>query len=94
MGETYDAVLQAFGGGYLAEQLQQDCTNIQVQISEAIDRVRDALVLPSVLYRPTLMKDGDKWLAIYGDLPTGCVGSGDTPEAAMDDFNLAWRKSV
>lgn len=51
--------------------------------------------LPHVLMRPTLIQDGDAWLAIYGDLPTGVVGTGSTPQDAMYDFDQAWsRKAV
>lgn len=47
---------------------------------------------PSVLYRPALSLDGDQWCALYGDnLQDGVAGFGDTPEAAMCDFNRAWR---
>ncbi|MEG0694016.1 MAG: hypothetical protein RR444_13240 [Oscillospiraceae bacterium] len=45
---------------------------------------------PSVLYKPRLTQDGDKWLAVYGDLPTGVVGVGSSPEEAMQAFNKAW----
>jgi len=46
---------------------------------------------PSVLYRPTLSKDGNAWIALYGpDLATGVVGCGMTPAEAMDEFDLAW----
>jgi hypothetical protein len=36
------------------------------------------------------VQDGNAWLAIYGDLPSGVVGSGDSPELAMADFDRAW----
>lgn len=45
---------------------------------------------PCVLHRPTLTLDGNAWLAILGDLPTGVVGCGDTPEEAMADFDKAF----
>lgn len=47
---------------------------------------------PSVLHRPTLTQDGNAWLAVYGDFPTGVVGCGDTPAVAMADFDAAWSK--
>lgn len=47
---------------------------------------------PSVLYRPLLSADGDKWCALYGeDLASGVAGFGDTPEQAMRAFDEAWR---
>lgn len=48
--------------------------------------------LPHVLMRPTLIQDGNAWLAIYGDLPTGVVGTGKTPAEAMADFDAAWNR--
>lgn len=46
---------------------------------------------PSVLFRPKLMVDGAKYMALYGDdLMTGCAGFGDTPDAAMRDFDKNW----
>lgn len=48
--------------------------------------------LPHVLMRPTLIQDGNAWLAIYGDLPTGVEGTGDTPANAMADFDEAWNR--
>ena len=45
---------------------------------------------PSVLYRPQFIQDGDAWLCILGDLPTGVVGSGATPSEAEEDFHRAW----
>lgn len=46
---------------------------------------------PSVMYRPTLAADGDKWCALFGaDLMEGVAGFGDTPEEAMQAFDVAW----
>ena len=45
---------------------------------------------PFVIYGATLTQDGNAFLAILGDLPTGVVGSGDSPSEAVADFNKAW----
>ncbi len=46
---------------------------------------------PSVLYRPELSIDGNKWMALYGpDLAVGVAGFGDTPAQAMEAFDKAW----
>ena len=48
---------------------------------------------PSVLYRPTLVPDGNKWCALYGpNLMEGVSGFGDTPQEAMGDFDNNWWK--
>lgn len=51
------------------------------------------MMLPSVLYRPILSRDGNKWCVLYGDnIAEGCCGFGDSPEEAMKDFNKNWSK--
>lgn len=46
---------------------------------------------PSVLFRPALVKDGNQWCALYGaNLQEGVAGFGDTPDAAMREFDKAW----
>lgn len=46
---------------------------------------------PSVLFRPALSIDGSKWCALYGaDLQAGVAGFGDSPDAAMRDFDEQW----
>lgn len=46
---------------------------------------------PSVLYRPSIQPDGNKWCALYGDnLQEGVAGFGDTPDLAMRDFDKNW----
>lgn len=50
--------------------------------------------LPSVLYRPRLMADGDMWCALYGDdLVSGIAGFGKTPAEAMHEFDKAWNSA-
>lgn len=50
---------------------------------------------PSVLFRPALLIDGNKWCALYGDnLQDGVAGFGNSPDAAMRDFDTAWQKSI
>lgn len=55
------------------------------QITEAARRA------PSVLFRPRLTIDGNQWCALYGDnLQDGVAGFGNSPEAAMADFDKQW----
>ena len=52
-------------------------------------------ILPSVLYRPRIYIDGNKWCALYGDnLQDGVAGFGDSPSDAMVDFNVQWEKAL
>lgn len=61
--------------------------------------VRDALLRPSVLFRPELRKaqmqspegkDYVMWLAVYGDFTGFC----DSPEGAMADFDKKWKAHI
>jgi hypothetical protein len=46
---------------------------------------------PAVLFRPTIVPDGEKWCALYGpNLMEGVSGFGDTPEEAMANFDKNW----
>jgi hypothetical protein len=46
---------------------------------------------PSVLFRPSIAYDGDKWSALYGsNVKEGVCGFGESPEAAMRDFDREW----
>lgn len=48
---------------------------------------------PSVLYRPSIGRDGTKWCVLYGDdLVSGIAGWGDTAAEAMADFDKNWRE--
>jgi hypothetical protein len=50
---------------------------------------------PSVLYRPKISRDGNKWCALYGDnLEEGVAGFGDSVGEAMRDFDNAWYKKI
>jgi hypothetical protein len=46
---------------------------------------------PSVLFRPTLSRDGNMWCALLGDNPQiGLAGFGETPAKAMHAFDNAF----
>ena len=51
-------------------------------------------VAPHVIHNAQVIKDGNAWLCILGDLPTGVVGVGDTPKEACDDFDRAWNNNT
>ena len=46
---------------------------------------------PSVLFKPTLTKDGNMWCALLGEnLQEGVAGFGPRPADAMWAFDKAW----
>ena len=48
---------------------------------------------PSVLFRPALIRNKAGWLVQYGG-SKGCSAVGDTPDAAMRNFDRAWFNAV
>lgn len=64
---------------------------IKEAVADLADTVRATWCAPHVVYRPRLFADGDQWCALLGDdLMTGVAGFGDTPAAAMADFDASW----
>jgi hypothetical protein len=50
---------------------------------------------PSVLWKPSLFRDGNQWCALLGEnIQDGVVGFGDSPDAAMWAFDEAWREKL
>lgn len=57
----------------------------------AFQSVESWMTGPSVLYRPRLSIDGNKWCALYGDnSQDGVAGFGVSPAEAMADFDKNW----
>lgn len=69
-------------------------------ISWAQEHIKQELIItaqeyqrPSVVFKPRLYPDGKSWCALYGEnLHDGVAGFGDTPAAAMFDFDKNWRE--
>lgn len=60
--------------------------------SEAAHAVERAYTRPSVVFRPTLSRDGCQWCMMLGeDLATGVAGFGASPEDAAKAFDEAWQ---
>lgn len=50
---------------------------------------------PSVVFKPALSLDGNKWCALFGtNLQEGVAGFGDSPAEAMYAFDQEWAKKV
>lgn len=46
---------------------------------------------PSVMFKPKLFIEGDRWCALFGEnIQDGVAGFGDSPANAMWDFDKAW----
>jgi hypothetical protein len=97
---VYDAVRSKISGGDISQTVR-DVLWQQFDISHSVDIVRQEFLnaamemqRPSAVFKPLLTQDGDAFLAIYGDLPTGVVGAGKTPSEAMADFDAAWVRAA
>jgi len=98
---VYDAVRSKISGGDIGSAVR-DVIFQQFDISHSQAMVRDAFMcaaydmsVPSVLYKPALSIDGNKWCALYGDnLQDGVAGFGDSPALAMADFDKNWKTNL
>ena len=62
-----------------------------LSVIDEVGAVARAHSVPSAVYRPALSIDGNQWCALYGaNLQDGVTGFGDSPAAAMADFDVAW----
>ncbi len=104
MSDTYDAVYNAVrskisGGdvGHAVEQAIRDA-GISHYANMAAVRIQEAASeydRPCVIWKPKLSIDGNQWCALYGDdLQSGVSGFGDSPAAAMYDFDKNWHKKL
>ena len=58
---------------------------------DSMSEITEQWTSPSVIYRPRLSLDGNKWCVLYGEnLHDGVAGFGDTPELACRAFDKAW----
>lgn len=100
--EIYDAVRSRISGGDVGQAMEVALRESFGMASNYIESVAQEFrsaawehQRPSAIYRPALSIDGDQWCALYGsDIQSGVVGFGDTPEAAMADFDKSWRLPI
>lgn len=105
MSDTYQAVFDAvrskISGGDLGEAVERAIREMNLShyvemaghaIVQAAVEVQECQTSPSAIYRPAICIDGNQWCALYGaDLQCGVAGFGDTPAAAIADFDKNWR---
>jgi hypothetical protein len=98
---VYDAVRSRISNGDIgaavADVARQsfDVSHVIIECQDAVQTVRREMTRPSVLYRPRIFIDGNKWCALYGDnLQDGIAGFGSSPECAFVAFDAAWLLSL
>ena len=102
MSDNYQAVYDAVKSSM--PNMNQLCSDIVAQfdfshqaeiIKEDLLNIVSEQTRPSVLYRPSIQRDGNQWCALYGaDLHDGVAGFGDSPAEAMAEFDNEWRKYI
>ena len=92
----YDAVRSKISGGNIADAVQAAIRDANIShyfmlAGQALGHAADDMQRPSVLYRPNVAIDGNKYSVLYGaNLMEGCSGYGDTLAEAMADFDKNW----
>lgn len=88
----YDAAFRQLDGAHHAiESLRQEVSLAVERTREHLQQIIGQRDRPSVLYRPSLGRDGDQWSALYGsNIQEGVCGFGSSPAEAMADFDRAW----
>jgi hypothetical protein len=98
---VYDAVRSRLGNCDVSAAVSEalrvnlDLSSLHIQAQHALQSVQLEHTRPSVLFRPKIGIDGNKWSALYGeDLQNGVCGFGDSPEEAMRDFDRSWEAKL
>ena len=92
----YDAVRSQISGGDIGAAVEsvlraENIGHYATMAAESIRAAAGEYERPSVLFRPRIYVDGDKWCALYGDdLQSGVAGFGDSPAEAMANFDAHW----
>jgi hypothetical protein len=78
------------------EQAWADISSFVIQKFEnMLNDIWAHSVRPSVMYNPTLSRDGNQWCFLYGSsLADGCAGFGDTIADAAADFDKNWESET
>lgn len=97
---VYDAVRSRISNGDIGQAVADVMREANVAnhvecaaaaIAYEVVQAAQAYVSPSAIYRPSISIDGNQWCALYGDdIQNGVAGFGDTPAAAMRDFDEVW----
>lgn len=95
----YDAVRSKISNGNIGDAIQTairdaNLSHYAMMASEAMKTAVREWQRPSVLFRPVLEMDGNKYIVLYGkNVAQGCVGYGDSASEAMIDFDRNWYKN-
>jgi len=76
---------------YWNERFNEEQRAIQIYYED----VGYAATRPSTVYKTRIFIDGDMWCVLYCDnIQDGVAGFGKSPEKAMNDFDINWKKEL
>jgi hypothetical protein len=79
----------------MTNEYQSMAANAVAHAAVSVQQIAGEYARPSVLWRPALTIDGNKWCALYGaNLQDGVAGFGDSPAEAMHNFDCEWHKKL
>lgn len=79
------------GMAYQAACVAQNAAHMAYNVEEERLRLAQDSLRPSMILRPSLSIDSNKWCALYGaNLQDGVCGFGDSPDEAYRDFDREW----
>lgn len=68
---------------------------MRVKTVDLENELAKKMLLPSMMLKPKIFIDGNKWCALFGEnLQSGVAGFGASPEEAYKDFDKAWVKTL
>ena len=69
--------------------------DIDFQFRQCAQDISGEMTRPSVVFRPKIFLDGDRWCALYGEnIQNGVAAFGESPYHAAYAFDMAWSKSL
>jgi hypothetical protein len=96
--KIFDAVRSKITNGDIGSAVEQAFRDVPFYFDRASNAIAGSFAgydRPSAIYKPTIGRDGNMWIAVLGDnLQEGVVGVGETPDKAMADFDKNWFEPI
>jgi hypothetical protein len=69
--------------------------DMRIKTVDLENELAEKMLLPSMMLKPKIFIDGNKWCALFGEnLQSGVAGFGDSPQAAYDAFDKSWVETL
>ncbi len=96
----YDATRSRINNGDVGAAVERAIRDANIShyfmlACDGLGHAADDMARPSVLFRPDVAIDGNKYSVLYGtNLMEGCAGHGDSLAEAMADFDKNWHRKL